>query len=48
LDLSLDPQSYAIALPFGSPLRQKLNIALVERTRAPWWRELVGRYLGFE
>jgi polar amino acid transport system substrate-binding protein len=48
LDLSLDPQSYAIARPFGSPLRQKLNIALVERTRAPWWRELVGRYLGFE
>ncbi len=48
LDLSLDPQSYAIAVPFGSPLRQKLNIALVERTHAPWWRELVGRYLGFE
>jgi polar amino acid transport system substrate-binding protein len=48
LDLSLDPQSYAIALPFGSPLRQRLNIALVQRTHAPWWRELVGRYLGFE
>jgi polar amino acid transport system substrate-binding protein len=48
LDLSLDPQSYAIALPFGSPLRQKLNIALVDRTHAPWWRDLVGRYLGFE
>jgi hypothetical protein len=25
-----------------------LNIALVQRTHAPWWRELVGRYLGFE
>jgi len=48
LDLNLDPQSYAIALPFGSPLRQSLNVALAERTRAVWWRELIGRYMGLE
>jgi ABC-type amino acid transport substrate-binding protein len=48
LPLNLDPQSYAIALPYGSPLRQPLNIALVEATRTSWWRELVGRYLGGE
>ena len=38
----------AIALPFGSPLRRRLNIALVDTTRSFWWRELVGRYLGAE
>jgi ABC-type amino acid transport substrate-binding protein len=48
LGLNLDPLSYAIALPFGSPLRRKLNIALVDTTRSSWWREIVGRYLGAE
>lgn len=48
LDFSLEPQSYAIGLPFGSSLRQQLNVALADRTRTVWWRELVGRYLGGE
>jgi ABC-type amino acid transport substrate-binding protein len=48
LALNLDPLSYAIALPFGSPLRRKLNIALVDTMRSSWWRELVGRYLRAE
>jgi polar amino acid transport system substrate-binding protein len=48
LDLRLDPQSYAIALPFDSPLRRKLNIALLETLHSSWWREVVGRYLGAE
>ncbi len=48
LDLSLDPQSYAFALPFGSPLRRELNIALVDTTRSSWWRELIRTYLGAE
>jgi ABC-type amino acid transport substrate-binding protein len=48
LAMNLDPQSYAIALPLGSPLRRQLNIALVETTRSSWWRELVGRYFGAE
>jgi polar amino acid transport system substrate-binding protein len=48
LGLDLDPLNYAIALPFDSPLRRKLNIALVETTRSSWWREAVGRYLGAE
>jgi len=48
LGLDLDPLNYAIALPLDSPLRRKLNIALVETTRSSWWREVVGRYLGAE
>jgi polar amino acid transport system substrate-binding protein len=48
LDLSLDPQSYAFALPFGSPLPRELNIALVETTRSSWWRELIRTYFGAE
>ena len=48
LGLDLDPLNYAIALPLDSPLRRKLNIALVDTTRSSWWRELVGRYLGAE
>jgi polar amino acid transport system substrate-binding protein len=46
LALNLDPLNYAIALPFGSPLRRKLNVALADATRSSWWREIVGRYLG--
>jgi hypothetical protein len=48
LGQDLDPLNYAIALPFDSPLRRKLNIALVETTRSSWWREVVGRYFGTE
>jgi hypothetical protein len=48
LGLDLDPLSYAIALPFDSPLRRKLDIALVDTTRSSWWREVVRRYLGEE
>jgi ABC-type amino acid transport substrate-binding protein len=48
LGLNLDPLSYAIALPFDSPLRRKLDIALVDTMRSSWWREVVRRYLGAE
>jgi ABC-type amino acid transport substrate-binding protein len=48
LGLNLDPLSYAIAFPFDSPLRRKLNIALVNTMRSSWWREVVKRNLGAE
>jgi hypothetical protein len=35
---------HSIALPFDSPLRRKLDIALVDTTRSSWWRELIRRY----
>ncbi len=41
-------QDYAIALPQGSPLREKLNLVLEMEIRSPRWQELVGRYLGDE
>ena len=43
LGLDLDPLSYAIAFPFDSPLRRKLDIALVGTMRSSWWREVVRR-----
>lgn len=39
-------QDYAIALPQGSPLREKLNLALEREVRSPRWQELIARYLG--
>jgi len=39
-------QDYGIAMPTGSPLRDPLNRALLEKLRSPWWPELVARYLG--
>jgi polar amino acid transport system substrate-binding protein len=41
-------QDYAIALPQGSPLREKLNLVLEAEIRSPRWQELVARYLGEE
>lgn len=41
-------QDYAIALPQGSPLREKLNVVLETEIRSPHWQELVSRYLGEE
>lgn len=41
-------QDYAIALPQGSPLREKLNLVLEAEVRSPHWQDLVARYLGDE
>lgn len=42
----LDPQSYAIALPDGSPLRESLNVALLSVVADRDWERLLRRYLG--
>ena len=39
-------QDYAIALPQGSPLREKLNLELEREVRSPRWQDLIARYLG--
>lgn len=39
-------QDYGIALTSGSPLREPLNQALLDRLHAPIWEELQHRYLG--
>jgi polar amino acid transport system substrate-binding protein len=46
LDFSFDSQHYAIALPRGSPLRDQLNVALLEEIESEWWQQTLFQYLG--
>jgi ABC-type amino acid transport substrate-binding protein len=46
LNATFDPQSYAMALPSGSPLRKPLNAALLDATRGDRWERLLFQYLG--
>jgi polar amino acid transport system substrate-binding protein len=39
-------QYYAIALPAGSPLRERINRILLARIATPEWQALLQRYLG--
>ena len=39
-------QPYGFALPAGSPRREALNRALLEKRESSWWDDLVYRYLG--
>lgn len=48
LDGEWDRQSYAIAMPEGSALREPLNQALLSILESPSWTETVERYLGSE
>lgn len=45
-DLMLEPQRYAIALHANSPLRKRLNVAMLEVVESDWWRDTLFRYLG--
>jgi len=42
----LERQDYAFAVPAGSPLREPLNRAIVEKIRRPEWQDVLYRYLG--
>jgi polar amino acid transport system substrate-binding protein len=44
--VTLDRQSYAIALPRASALRGPLDVALLETLHGEWWKETLFRYLG--
>ncbi|MDQ8730201.1 transporter substrate-binding domain-containing protein [Bradyrhizobium sp. LHD-71] len=46
LDVLFDPQSYAFALPNGSPLREQLSIAILSDLQSDWWTQTRSRYLG--
>ena len=47
LDAVFDAQSYGIGLPSGSPLRERVNTALLElQTDEAYWGGLVKKYLG--
>ena len=45
LDVTFDNQNYGIALPMGSPLRQPLNLALLETIESEWWEQTLFQYL---
>lgn len=47
LDAVFDAQSYGIGMPSGSPLRERVNTALLQlQTDERYWDGLVKRYLG--
>jgi len=46
LDIALDSQNYGIALPYGSPLRTKINRELLDQIESDWWRDTLFHYLG--
>ena len=46
LPLVFERQSYGIALPPGSPLREPINQALLQTIRQPEWDEVLFEYLG--
>ena len=46
LDVVFDQQHYAFALPFGSPLRKPVSVAVLNEIRSSWWGDTLYRYLG--
>lgn len=46
IDTTFDPQEYAFAVPSNSPLRQTVDIALLDATQSDWWQLTTSRYLG--
>ena len=42
-----NPQSYGIAMPFGTPYRETINYELLKRlTDEDYWKNLISKYLG--
>ncbi|MCX7019670.1 MAG: transporter substrate-binding domain-containing protein [bacterium] len=46
LPLPLSVQTYAIALPYGSPLRRPINAILLSEMSNPEWQGILSLYLG--
>jgi ABC-type amino acid transport substrate-binding protein len=45
LDFTVDNQNYAIVLPKGSPLREMLDVPLLEEIESDWWQQTLFQYL---
>ncbi len=45
LDFTVDSLNYAIAVPKGSNLLNRLNIAALEETESDWWQQTLFQYL---
>jgi polar amino acid transport system substrate-binding protein len=48
LPLTFDKQTYGIALPAGSPLRETVDRALLDDVHSDWWQHLLFSYFGRE
>jgi polar amino acid transport system substrate-binding protein len=46
LPTTFERQSYALALPSGSALREPINRVLLRQTSSPSWQDLLATYLG--
>jgi ABC-type amino acid transport substrate-binding protein len=46
LDKMFTRENYAVALPENSPLRTKIDQAMLDELRSPGWQEVIQRYLG--
>ena len=45
LDFTVDSLNYAFALPKGSPILDRLNIAVLQETESDWWQQTLFQYL---
>ena len=45
LDFTVDSLNYAIAMPKGSRLLDRLNIAVLQETESDWWQQTLFQYL---
>ncbi len=46
VDATFDPQEYAFVLPRNSPLRNALDVAILNSVHSDWWDQTIFRYLG--
>jgi polar amino acid transport system substrate-binding protein len=46
VDATFDPQEYAFALPRNSPLRNALDVAILDAIHSAWWEQTTFRYVG--
>jgi polar amino acid transport system substrate-binding protein len=46
VDAEFEPQEYAFALPRNSPLRQVLDVTILDAIHSDWWEQTNFRYLG--
>ncbi len=46
VEATFDPQEYAFVLPRNSPLRNALDVAILNAVHSAWWEQTIFRYLG--
>jgi polar amino acid transport system substrate-binding protein len=46
VDATFDPQEYAFALPRNNPLRNALDVAILDGIHSDWWEQTIFRYVG--